>query len=52
MVMGLGNIHVLCKIGILEGQALYDATEGQENMNKFIDAELKIQELVDKLIQN
>lgn len=37
--------------GSLDGKALYDSTRGGANMSKFIDAETKIQELVDELMQ-
>lgn len=37
--------------GSLDGEALYDSTRGGANMNKFIDAETKIQELVDELMK-
>ena len=37
--------------GVLDGEAKYDATRGGANMNKFIDAEPKIRELVNKLMQ-
>lgn len=37
--------------GKLEGQAIYDATKGSANMSKFINAEPKIRELVDQLMQ-
>ncbi|VUD46617.1 hypothetical protein TDB9533_00859 [Thalassocella blandensis] len=36
--------------GELSGQALYDSRSGGANMNKFIDAEPKIRELVNQLI--
>ncbi|MFC3284478.1 Sbal_3080 family lipoprotein [Litchfieldella rifensis] len=36
--------------GSLDGEAIYDSTRGGANMNKFIDAETKIQELVDQLL--
>lgn len=36
--------------GSLDGEAIYDSTRGGANMNKFIDAEAKIQELVDQLL--
>lgn len=36
--------------GNLDGEAIYDSTRGGANMNKFIDAEAKIQELVDELL--
>lgn len=37
--------------GVLDGKAVYDATSGGGNMGKFIDAEEKIQELVEELIK-
>lgn len=37
------------KAGSLDGQAVYDATQGAANMDKFIDAESKIRELVEDL---
>ncbi|WP_447077535.1 Sbal_3080 family lipoprotein [Shewanella algae] len=37
--------------GRLDGQAIYDARMGGANMNKFIDAEPKIRELINQLIQ-
>ncbi|GIU36596.1 Sbal_3080 family lipoprotein [Shewanella schlegeliana] len=37
--------------GRLDGEAIYDARSGGANMNKFIDAEPKIRELIDQLIQ-
>jgi len=37
--------------GALDGSALYDSTRGGANMSKFIDAETKIRELVDQLLQ-
>jgi len=37
--------------GKLDGEAIYDARMGGANMNKFIDAEPKIRELVEQLIQ-
>ena len=38
------------KNGQLDGSAVYDSTGGGANMNKFIDAEPKIRELLDQLI--
>lgn len=35
----------------LAGEAIYDARRGGGNMNKFIDADEKIKELVDQLIE-
>lgn len=37
--------------GRLDGEAVYDARMGGANMNKFIDAEPKIRELVEQLMQ-
>lgn len=37
--------------GILDGEAVYDSTLGGANMNKFIDAEEKIYELVNELMK-
>jgi len=37
--------------GNLDGEATYDSTRGAANMNKFIDAEPKIHELVNELMQ-
>lgn len=37
--------------GSLDGVAKYDSTSGGANMNKFIDAEPKIRELVNQLMQ-
>ncbi|GIU20559.1 MULTISPECIES: Sbal_3080 family lipoprotein [unclassified Shewanella] len=37
--------------GRLDGEAIYDARNGGANMNKFIDAEPKIRELIEQLIQ-
>ena len=37
--------------GNLDGEAVYDSRRGGGNMAKFIDAETKIRELVDELIQ-
>ena len=37
--------------GRLDGEAIYDARMGGANMNKFIDAEPKIRELVEQLMQ-
>jgi len=37
--------------GQLDGQAVYDSTKGGFNLNKFIDAEPKIRELVEELMQ-
>ncbi|MXR70978.1 hypothetical protein GNT65_20175 [Shewanella sp. JBTF-M18] len=37
--------------GRLDGEAIYDARMGGANMNKFIDAEPKIRELIEELIR-
>ena len=37
--------------GKLDGEAIYDARMGGMNMNKFIDAEAKIRELIEQLIE-
>lgn len=37
--------------GSLDGEAKYDSTRGGANMSKFIDAEPKIRELVNELMQ-
>ncbi|MCZ4337378.1 Sbal_3080 family lipoprotein [Shewanella colwelliana] len=37
--------------GKLDGEAIYDARMGGANMNKFIDAEPKIRELIEQLIE-
>lgn len=37
--------------GVLDGKAVYDSTSGGATMGKFIDADEKIQELVEELIQ-
>lgn len=39
------------KNGVLDGEAIYDSTRGSANLGKFIDAEPKIRELVDQLMQ-
>jgi hypothetical protein len=39
------------KNGVLDGQAVYDSRGGSANMSKFIDAEPKIRELVEELMQ-
>jgi hypothetical protein len=35
----------------LDGEAKYDSTRGGANMSKFIDAESKIRELLEELMQ-
>lgn len=37
--------------GSLDGEAKYDSTKGGANMSKFIDAEPKIRELINQLMQ-
>lgn len=37
--------------GSLDGEAIYDSRRGVGNMDKFIDAETKIQELLNELMQ-
>ena len=37
--------------GSLDGEAIYDSRRGSANMDKFIDAEPKIHELVNELLQ-
>ena len=37
--------------GNLDGKATYDSTKGSANMGKFIDAETKIRELMNELLQ-
>ena len=49
--MSLAEIKVYHK-GELMGEALYDATKGGANMNKFISADEKIRELVNELFQS
>ena len=46
--MSYANIRVY-KNGVLEGEALYDATGGGLTLSKFIDAETKVRELVNQL---
>ncbi len=46
--MAYASIKVY-KNGVLEGEALYDATGGGANMSKFIDGETKVRELVNQL---
>jgi hypothetical protein len=50
LYMSYAEIKVFSQ-GKLEGQAIYDATKGSASLNKFIDAEPKIRELVDQLMQ-
>jgi len=48
--MSYAEIRVF-RNGILDGKAIYDSTSGSFNMNKFIDSEPKIRELVEELMQ-
>ncbi len=48
--MSYAEIKVF-KNGVLDGEAVYDSTKGGANMSKFINAEPKIRELVDQLMQ-
>jgi hypothetical protein len=48
MYMSYAEITVF-KYGVPSGKATYDATRGGGNMNKFIEADKKITELVDSL---
>ncbi|WP_323846025.1 Sbal_3080 family lipoprotein [Microbulbifer magnicolonia] len=50
LYMSYAEINVFHN-GAPEGKALYDSTRGGANMSKFIDAETKIRELVDQLLQ-
>ena len=50
LYMSYAEIKVF-KNGVLDGKAVYDSTRGGANMGKFIDAEPKIRELVDELMQ-
>lgn len=50
LYMSYAEINVF-RNGAPEGKALYDSTRGGASMSKFIDAETKIQELVDQLLQ-
>ena len=50
MYMSYAEIKVFHK-GNLDGEAIYDSTLGGANMSKFIDAEPKIRELVNELMQ-
>ena len=50
LYMSFAEISVY-RDGRLDGKALYDATGGGANMGKFIDAETKIRELVNALLQ-
>ena len=48
--MSYANIKVFNQ-GQLDGEAIYDSSRGGANMGKFIDAEEKVRELVNELIQ-
>ena len=50
LYMSYADIKVF-KNGKLDGEAVYDSTRGGANMSKFIDAEPKIRELVEELMQ-
>lgn len=50
LYMSYAEIKIFHK-GSLDGEAKYDSTKGGANMSKFIDAEPKIRELVDTLMQ-
>lgn len=50
LYMSYAEIKIF-KDGRLDGEAIYDSTRGGANMSKFIDAEPKIRELVNQLMQ-
>ncbi|WP_295800240.1 Sbal_3080 family lipoprotein [uncultured Microbulbifer sp.] len=50
LYMSFAEIKVY-RNGAPDGSAVYDSTRGGANMSKFIDAETKIRELVDQLLQ-
>lgn len=50
LYMSFAEIKVY-RNGTPDGNALYDSTRGGANLSKFIDAETKIRELVDQLLQ-
>jgi hypothetical protein len=50
LYMSYAEIKVY-KNGVLDGEAVYDSRRGSANMGKFINAEPKIRELVDQLMQ-
>jgi len=50
LYMAYAEIRVY-KNGVLDGSAVYDSTGGSANLSKFIDAEEKIRELVEELMQ-
>lgn len=50
LYMSYAEIKVLHN-GVLDGEAIYDSTLGGANMNKFIDAEEKLRELVNELLE-
>ena len=49
LYMAYARINVY-KNGDLDGQAIYDATQGAGSLDKFIDAESKLRELIDELM--
>jgi hypothetical protein len=52
--MALYMVYAEIKIyhnGLMSGEAIYDASRGGFNLGKFIDAEPKIRELVEELLQ-
>ena len=50
LYMSYAEISVY-RFGVLDGQAIYDATMGGGRPDKFIDSEPKIRELVEELMQ-
>lgn len=50
LYMSYAEIQVF-RNGNLDGEAIYDSTRGGANMGKFIDAEPKIEELVNELLK-
>ncbi|WP_439133820.1 Sbal_3080 family lipoprotein [Pseudomaricurvus sp.] len=50
LYMSYADIKVYHR-GVLDGEAVYDSRRGGGNMGKFIDAEEKVRELVNELIQ-
>jgi len=50
LYMSYAEINVY-RYGVLDGQAVYDATMGGGRLDKFIDSEPKIRELVEELMQ-
>lgn len=49
LYMSFAEIRIY-KDGVQQGKALYDSTGGGANMGKFIDADTKIRELVNELL--